>query len=1359
MTRTRPLKRPLPNSPNAPLTTPNALRLSLLGGAALQLGDDPEATRILLASGKPLALLTYLHCTPARTVSRAQQLELLWSDAEPEKGRHTLRQTFWYLRHKLGFDPFAVAGETVRLSAAIPSDRDNFLAALEADDSEAAVLAYDGDFFPEFAAPGGSAFEQWADVERNRLRSLFLGAAARVVHDRLGTGAARDALAIARRVQERVPEHQQSWRLVLECCVAANDAVGVALELERFERWLRDEDIDADGATAALLKAARRSATLLASPTSGTDDAPRVLESELVGREREFAALLGALEMAKRGDATHLHITALAGHGKTRLLDGFAARLRTIRGRVIRINASPAERSLPFAFAAHLVAELVQLRGASAVSPDTARTLVALAPSSSSYLNVEPDRSSGDEALRRRTVALTELVQSIAHDALLVLLVDDVHWMDAQSRQMLASLATRLQATTVLLVTAARPSTRATTASATLLQLDPLSLDHVGTLVMSLGALPAEHWATTMLTRLHESSRGSPLLVLETLQLVIERGELALEQHTWTSPNPDALIETLGTGRAMQQRIGALPDNAREALLRLSVAGIRLDDATAAQLLPGERHDGLAVLEARGLANHVAGRWEVAHDEIAAQALEMASDSARALANAAMAHVLEQEQSPPLALLVRAASHRARASDVRALDDCFARVVRRARVHGSRQAIRELGHEVLGDGANEADVRRLTARLQWSLRYAPRVWIPVGMVAASLLVAMAGFGFMRTAAAPIATPLWTFDVVDGDSTLLLGLPDIDMSRAPDASLDLVAVGHVVPASLLDSLAIVGQLANGMFVGTGVLTTDATRGVDLVLTDSVGRVTPLLTAPRDQALPLVSPDGMHIAYTSGEFDEELERAKLMVYDVAQRTTRRLTTTEDADFGHAWSSAGTGLAYIVRPSTPGEALLCWTTMDSIERGCRSVGPSHVPLQVVGWRTDDEVLVQAERSDDGQLLLLSASLRDSSVRVLDEGGSFYGADPTGRLVVCVCRVDGFDGEVLSAFSPETPRVRRVPMYRGQPIRRVAASFSVWRRSTEALASVQLVAPREMPLNRLQRVTAIGRDGTGRTRSIPATHWFSLDSNIVRPMGAGYFRTRQPGLARIGVSAGGTLADTVAVIVRANRWTMLWREDWSRPLAERWLSFGDPGPDTRGNALRVNGDRHLFSGVVSRASSDASTGMGVRMPVRLPLTRPAWQMLSIQLSYVASDAQLLEWVDPAHQVQPRSWTTSAIPRSCMFLVPRGEGGQYMEMMSLSSASMPAPMPPWVRTVADGTWQRVTLQVFNDGRCGLAINEQAVAISGGTIQIDRPLRVVIEGQSVGTTVEVGPVEAWTGVRSDIDWSAIELMPDSVGKR
>lgn len=161
--------------------SPQPFVLRTLGGFGLFRQGEASPQ---IPAGKPVALLVYLSALPGRTANREQLLNLLWADREPHSGRHALRQTTWYLRQRLGDEALDVESEQVRLTLSLECDRDRFLALVEAGHLDRAVEVYHGEFLGGFAAPGGLAFEHWAEAERQRLQLLFRHAGETVARHR-----------------------------------------------------------------------------------------------------------------------------------------------------------------------------------------------------------------------------------------------------------------------------------------------------------------------------------------------------------------------------------------------------------------------------------------------------------------------------------------------------------------------------------------------------------------------------------------------------------------------------------------------------------------------------------------------------------------------------------------------------------------------------------------------------------------------------------------------------------------------------------------------------------------------------------------------------------------------------------------------------------------------------------------------------------------------------------------------------------------------------------------------------------------------------------------------------------------------
>jgi DNA-binding SARP family transcriptional activator len=542
-----------------------ALHLRTLGAWHLVAASGER----LLEPGKPLALLTYLALTPRHRAGREHLIDLLWAESDPTRARQALRQTIWNLRQVVGTDGLTSEGDDLLLAAAIGSDHHTFLRHVERGEIEPAVAVYAGPFLPDFAAPGGAAFEQWADVERSRLHAVYLRVLETLVRSELAAGRVRQADALARRLRDADPDRESVWRLLLEVRLSAGDLSGAALEADALEARLRAEGRDPEQATRALMARAR------SRPDTEQGD-QRLLHPELVGREQEFATLLAAWRAAARKPGRHLHVSSAPGIGKTRLLQELGIRLAAVGGRVCAVRANPGERDVAFALAADLAVALAALPGAAAVSPGSAASLVALDPAlSARYPAARPSSSGADDAVRERGRALAELVGTVADEQPLAVLVDDLHWADAASVRVLGAVLHRLQSAPALVVTASRPGGAAppTVADTAVLHLSSLTPGQVLDLLASLGTWQEGPWPRELADALARTAGGSPLLVLETLQLALDHGDLAVAARRWQACDLPVLIRGLEARSAVRRRLDRLVPEEREVATLLAVAG------------------------------------------------------------------------------------------------------------------------------------------------------------------------------------------------------------------------------------------------------------------------------------------------------------------------------------------------------------------------------------------------------------------------------------------------------------------------------------------------------------------------------------------------------------------------------------------------------------------------------------------------------------------------------------------------------------------------------------------------------------------------------------------------------------------
>jgi DNA-binding CsgD family transcriptional regulator len=278
------------------------------------------------------------------------------------------------------------------------------------------------------------------------------------------------------------------------------------------------------------------------------------------GRAAELAALRAAHERARAGEAAAVLVAAEAGGGKTRLVEEFSRDLHAVTGGCLDLGAA----SLPYApFTAilrRLGRETVTALMPAAALPELARLMPAL-----SGATPPPDEGTGQVRLFEHVLTLAERLGAREP---VVLAVEDAHWADASTRDLLSFLLRNPPRPGVLLVVTFRPEEPAARAPfaelarlphVVRLDLPPLTAAEVADQVR--GILGAADHATVR--DVHARGGGNPLFV-ETL--VAHPGEAL----------PGTLRDLL------LARVNRLPDATRAALRAASAAGDRVDHALLA---------------------------------------------------------------------------------------------------------------------------------------------------------------------------------------------------------------------------------------------------------------------------------------------------------------------------------------------------------------------------------------------------------------------------------------------------------------------------------------------------------------------------------------------------------------------------------------------------------------------------------------------------------------------------------------------------------------------------------------------------------------------------------------------------------
>ena len=333
-----------------------------------------------------------------------------------------------------------------------------------------------------------------------------------------------------------------------------------------------------------------------------------------VGRQQEIAALCAGFEEAATERGLFLCVTGEPGLGKTTLVEDFLDELAAsardwslARGRCSERLAG-AEAYLPFLEALDCL--LCGNNGASAaqamkiLAPTWYVQLAPLAADDPTRARVPAEAKDVSQERRKRELGV--FLHEVSRQRPLVMFLDDVHWADPSSVDLLAYLGSRCAGLRLLLVLTYRPSEllrsqhpfgpvklelqgRGVCREITLPFLSQADLNNYLALAFAGHQFPDDFAAI-----LHARTEGNPLFMVDLLRYLRDRGVIVQNNGYWSLVRalPDLQGELPESVRGMiQRKVEQLSPADRQLLMAASVQGPEFDSAVVAQVLGREPAD------------------------------------------------------------------------------------------------------------------------------------------------------------------------------------------------------------------------------------------------------------------------------------------------------------------------------------------------------------------------------------------------------------------------------------------------------------------------------------------------------------------------------------------------------------------------------------------------------------------------------------------------------------------------------------------------------------------------------------------------------------------------------------------------
>src|SRR5687768_17261345 len=323
------------------------------------------------------------------------------------------------------------------------------------------------------------------------------------------------------------------------------------------------------------------------------------LASPFVGRRDEVEQLLAAFERMSRGRAQVVSVVGEAGIGKSRLIAELMARLEAA-GRLadvaVRRAACSSLGEVTYGVFGALFREAYHIE--SADSLDVARQKLrevlrglgardaeadAIAPILAYVLGLEgggaPDLDP-EQLQRQILLAARALIERRLAHVPLVIVIEDAHWADSASMDLLRQVVDQLAHRPLMLLLSHRPDTTPpvmSRAAQSVIRVAPLSDDETRTFVSALFA-GAPHVVAQLQDFIATRAGGNPLFVEEIVRNLVGRGVLVRQDDRWTCT---AACENVDVPPSLHglllSRVDRLPAEARRVLQEAAVLGAAFD--------------------------------------------------------------------------------------------------------------------------------------------------------------------------------------------------------------------------------------------------------------------------------------------------------------------------------------------------------------------------------------------------------------------------------------------------------------------------------------------------------------------------------------------------------------------------------------------------------------------------------------------------------------------------------------------------------------------------------------------------------------------------------------------------------------
>lgn len=411
-----------------------------------------DGRMVSLPYKKADALLYYLICQGE--IARTQAVDLLWPDTDPQTALKNLRHAIYSIRKTLGWDPFAGGNRSLlALSPELELECDvlDFL-------KKGELERYSGEFLKDFSVPKAAPFEEWLTQEREALLRYYLKDLLDRGADAFYRGSLEEAARYCQAYVEQDPLEEGAVVLLMRVYCAQNQfrrAIGLYHELCK--------NLAAEFGISPLKETTALYYQVVDQWNASTYRSEEDPDQLLLGKDQALRRLLTLCSSTSRERRRPcVFLEGEAGVGKTYLINYLLDHYDFSDRLVCRSFCYQTEtggfldpwNSVMMALTAEL--ELRRITIPEVYAQTAASLFPCLVPDLETQLSAVDQEYSLQASYHAAQSSVLTIFSIAAKRTPILLIFEDVHWMDAGSAELLSLFLRRLRELDVAVICTSR---------------------------------------------------------------------------------------------------------------------------------------------------------------------------------------------------------------------------------------------------------------------------------------------------------------------------------------------------------------------------------------------------------------------------------------------------------------------------------------------------------------------------------------------------------------------------------------------------------------------------------------------------------------------------------------------------------------------------------------------------------------------------------------------------------------------------------------------------------------------------------------------------------------------------------------